>query len=140
MKFLLVLIFCSSYLLVSCTVSKCYEASNMDWYPYNSTIENCKTPNNVFCGTATYKNGEIPWNTCGDEEICYFKHCYDTKYCTKPGTYEHDYRGLDNVTFTVTCCDTDLCNVESSAKTLYIPSLSCLFYISVFIYLYFVTL
>ena len=136
MRCLLVLIFCSSYLLVSCTVSKCYEASNMDWYPYNSTIENCKIPKNAFCGTATYKNGEIPWNTCGDEEICYLKECYDTKYCTKPGTFEHDYHGLDNVTFTVTCCDTDLCNIESSAKILNNDIFSSLFYMCVLVYFY----
>ena len=67
---------------------------------------------------------------------------------TKTGTYERDYAGLSNVKFTVTCCDTDFCNVESqveinvdsSITTLNRTSLSCLFYMSFFYYLYFVTL
>ena len=138
MKLLLILTFFSSYLLVSCTVSKCYQASNIGLYSSNSTIEECKPPYLDFCVIATWKNGDVPWNTCGDDEFCMTKGCADARFCTKPGTFEHDYPGLDNVKFTVTCCDTDLCN--DSAKTLERNSFSCLFYISLYYYLYFVTL
>ena len=40
-------------------------------------------------------------------------------YCTKTGTYKRNYLGSSNMEITVTCCDTNLCNVESSAKILY---------------------
>ena len=139
MKFLLILTFCSSYFFVTCAVSKCYHANNIDLYSSNLTNEECKPPYSDFCGTSTWKNGDVPWGTCGDDEYCTSKGCCSSMHCTKPGTYGHDYPGLSNVKYTVTCCDTNLCNVQSTAKTLYEISFSCLFYMSVY-YIYFITL
>ena len=125
---------CSSYLLVSCAVLKCYKFSNLDIIPSNSTIEECWYPNNEFCATAKYKNGEVSHLTCGDDEFCTRKGCVDYTFCKKPGTFELDFPGLSNVKFTIICCDADLCNVENSAKSLYKNSSSCLFYICIFYY------
>ena len=138
MKFLRILIIFKSYLLVNCAGLKCYHASNIDSFP-NSTIKDCEKPYDAFCATAAFRNGEVPGFTCGDDEFCYSKSCADSIYCTKRGTWKHDYPGLSNVKYTLTCCDTDLCNVESSAKTLYRTSFNFVFYISKFYYLYFVT-
>ena len=131
MKILLIVTFCSTYLFVSCAVSKCYLANNLDLYPSNLTVEECKPQwlNWDFCATATWKNGEDPDLTCEDEVFC--TNCSDSTYCKKPGEFVHDYPGLSNVKITVTCCDTDLCNVETSAKTLYRISFSCLTYVFV---------
>ena len=134
MKFLLILTFCSSCLLVSCSVSKCYEANNLDYYSSNLTIEECALPNSDFCAIATWKNGEVPHERCGVEEICISKGCFGDRYCKKPGTFEHDFPGYSNVKFKITCCDTDLCNIESSAKTLYKFSFSSLFYMCILVY------
>ena len=148
MRYLLILIICSSYLLVSCAVSKCYESSNLELSSPNLTIQECKKPHNAFCAVGTFKNGKDPWSTCGDDEFCISKGCSDTRYCPKSGTFEHDLPGSSNVKFTITCCETDLCNVESnvetdvesSAKTLCRISFSSLFYMSIFCFFYFVTL
>ena len=94
----------------------------------------CDTYYHDFCATFTSRNGEVPHRTCGDDEICTSKGCIDTTFCTKPGTYEHDYPRLNNVKFTVACCDTNLCNVQSSAKFLNRISLSSLFCIYVLLY------
>ena len=139
MRLLLILTYFTSYLLVSCAVSKCYESSNIDFYSSNLTIEECTPPFMDFCATATIKNGDVSDFTCGVEEFCMSKRCSNSMHCTEPGTFERDYPGLSEVKFTVTCCDTDLCNVESSAKTLYRTSFIFVFYISKFYYLYFVT-
>ena len=139
MRCLLIITIFTSYSIVSCAVSKCYQASNIEIYSSNSTIEYCKPPYLDFCGTATWKNGEVPWNTCGNDEFCTTKRYADNMFCKKPGTFEHDFPGLNNVKLTVTCCDSDMCNVESSAKTLNRTSFRCLIYMSVFCYLYFFT-
>ena len=104
-------IFFSSFILVSCVGLKCFESSNIDFSPLNSTIKNCKKPHNAYCATATIRNREIPGYTCRGDEFCITKGCSDSIYCTKPGTYERDYPRLNNMKYTVTCCDTDLCNV-----------------------------
>ena len=140
MRCLLIITIFTSYSIVSCAVSKCYQASNIEICSSNSTIEYCKPPYLDFCGIATWKNGDVPNYTCGDEEFCVTKRCADTRYCKKPGTFEHDFPGLNNVKLTVTCCDSDMCNVGSSSTTSNRTSFSCLFYMSVFCYLYFVTL
>ena len=140
MRCLLVLIFCSSYFSFSCGVSKCYDFTNTYFHSSNLTIEECPPEYMDFCATVTVRNGEIPDFTCGDEEFCTSKECLDSLHCTEPGTFELDYPGLSTVKFTITCCDTDLCNVESTAKNLYRTTFSSLFYISLFYYLYFVTL
>ena len=88
----------------------------------------------------TYKNEELPYPTCGNEEICIARGCADTKYCPKPGTFEKDFPGLSNVKVTVTCCDTDLCNIESIAKISYEKSFSFLFYICIFVFTYLTSL
>ena len=126
----------------SCAGLKCQQASNLDFYPPNSIVEECDPPHNAYCATATIRNGEIPGYTCGDDKFCKTKSCSNSVHCTKPGTFERDYAGLNNVKYTVTCCDTDLCNVGSSAKTLYRASFSCIFNMSVFFFLlrYFVNL
>ena len=111
MRFLLILMFCSSCLLVNCAALKCYKSSNIDIFKSNSTIEECWSYNNEFCATATIRNGQVSYLSCGDEELCIRKSCTDSIYCTKPGTYERDYPRLNNMKYTVTCCDTDLCNV-----------------------------
>ena len=140
MKFLIISTVCLSYLLVICFGLKCYEASNVEINSSNLTIEECSYLHNSFCATATFRNGEVPHLKCGDDEICTSKGCTDSIHCKNPGTYKRNYPGLSYVEITITCCDTEFCNVESSAKTLYRTSFSCLFYISVFNYLYFVTL
>ena len=140
MRVLLVIIFISNYLLVSYAVSKCYEARSVELYSTNLTIEDCHPDYSKFCATATIKNGEVYDYNCGDEEFCMSKGCTDTKYCTEPGIFEHNYPGYSNVKFTITCCDTDLCNVESSAKTLYKISFSCLFYTCFSFYSYIASL
>ena len=99
-------------------------------------IEECDTDFIHFCETSTFKNGEITDYTCGYDEFCTSKSCYDSVHCTKPWTFEHDYPGLNNVKFTITCCDTDLCNVQSSAKNLYEISFSSLFYMCVLVIFY----
>ena len=137
MKFLLILKFFISYLFFICAGLKCQLSSNRDVYLQNSTIEECWYPHNAFCATATFKNGIVPHLSCGDDEICTTKTCSDSNYCYLE-TY--DYEIYPETIITVTCCDTDLCNVESSAKTFYRTCFSSLFYISVFYYLYFVTL
>ena len=140
MRYLLILMFCSSYLLVKCAVSKCYHGSNRDRYLSNLTIKECWYPDNKFCTTNKIKNGEVPEYTCGDDEFCTAKNCVGSMFCKKPGTFEHDFPGLNNVKLTITCCDSDMCNVRSSSTTSNRTSFSCLFYMSVFCYLYFVTL
>ena len=138
MKFLLIFTVCVSYFLVSCAGLRCYEANNIDHYSSNATIEECTEPT-VFCATVTFRNGQVPWNTCGDEEFCASSACYNYEFCKEPGTFEHDYPRLENVKVTITCCDTDLCNGESSAKTsnrISFPSFICM---SVFVYYYFMT-
>ena len=134
MRLLLVLTFCLNYFLNSCAVSKCYEYSNIDLYLSNLTIRECDKYYSDFCAISKVKNGVVPKYNCGDDEFCTSKGCYGSTYCTKPGTFEHNYPGLSNVKFTITCCDTDLCNVESSATALYKCSSSCLFYMSVYIF------
>ena len=140
MKYLIILTFCLSYLLVNCAVSKCYEGNNLDFNSLNLTIKECDTYYHDFCAIVTSRNGEIPHRTCGDDEICIAKGCIDTTLCTKPGTYEHDYTGLSDVKFTVTCCDTDLCNVESSAKFFIKISFSSLFYMCVLVLFYLISI
>ena len=140
MKFLPVFTFFFSYLLVSCAGLKCYQDSNIDSYSSNVFIEDCDTDFIDFCGTSTFKNGESPDYTCGDDEFCTSKGCYDSMHCSNTGTYDYDYPELSDVKLTITCCDTDLCNMESSAQTLYRNSFSCLFYMSFFYFLYFITL
>ena len=125
MNVLAILLFCSNCLFVSCAVSKCYEANNIDFYSSNLTVVECNPSHTGFCATTTFRNGDFPDVTCGDEELCYRKDCDNTMHCTKPGTFELDYVHLKNVKFTITCCDTDLCNVENSAKTLYKISFNC---------------
>ena len=140
MKFLLILTFCSSCLFVSCAGLRCYEGRNIG-FESNETIEECRYPYMDFCVTATFRNGEVPQYTCGEQEFCTTKRCYNTDYCKEAGTYERDYLRMENVKFTMTCCDTDLCNDENiltSAKTLNKISFSCLFYMSVFLYSCFV--
>ena len=136
MKFLLVLTFCTSCLLFSCAGLRCYEGRNIG-FETNETIEECSYPYMDFCITATFRNGEVPKYTCGDQEFCTTKRCYNTDYCKEPGTFERDYLRKENVTFTMSCCDTDLCNFEntlSSANTLYKISFNLLFYMSAFTY------
>ena len=127
MRYLLILIICSSYLLVNCAVSKCYDFSEIEYDYSNLTIKECKPPYTDFCATITVRNGEIPYFTCGDKEFCISKGCYST-YCPTSGTYDLDYSGLSDVKFTVTCCDTDLCNVESSAENAFKNCFSTLYY------------
>ena len=140
MKFLVVLMFCSSCLLASCAGLKCYRASNLDFYLFNLTIEECISDFSDVCATSTSRNGEVSYRTCGDEEFCTAKGCIDSRFCTKPGTYEHGYPGHQNVKFTITCCDADLCNVESSAKTLNRICFNSLFYMCVLVYFYLTSL
>ena len=140
MKFLLILTFCTSCLLFSCAGLRCYEGRNIG-FESNETIEECSYPYMDFCITATFRNGEVPKYTCGDQEFCTTKRCYNTDYCKEPGTFERDYLRKENVTFTMSCCDTDLCNIEnifSSAKTLKKLSLNLPFYMNVFLYFYYI--
>ena len=87
MNVLAILLFCSNCLFVSCAVSKCYEANNIDFYPLNLTVVECKPSHTDFCVTTTFRNGDFPDVTCGDEEFCYRKDCDDSFHCTKPGTF-----------------------------------------------------
>ena len=77
----------------------------------------CKSQhfNTDFCATATWITGEVPYLTCGDQEFCTLTGCSGSMYCKKPGDFVHDFPGLNNVILIITCCDTDLCNIESSA-------------------------
>ena len=107
MKCLPILIPFSSYLLVSCAGLKCYQDSNIDSYSSNVFIEDCDTDFIDFCGISTFKNGEVPDYTCGYDEFCTIKGCFDSIHCKKSGTYDYDYPGSSNIKLTITCCDTD---------------------------------
>ena len=135
MKILLILTFRTICLLFSYAGLKCFKGRNIG-FESNETIEECSYPYMDFCITATFRNGEVPKYTCGDQEFCTTKRCYNTDYCKEPGTFERDYLRKENVTFTMSCCDTNLCNVEvslNSAKTLNKISLSVLVCMSAFL-------
>ena len=100
----------TSFLLVSCAGSKCYEYSNVDSDSSDLTIEKCDPYYSDFCATDTFRNGFYD-NTCGDEEFCTVKACHSSSHCKEPGTYEYDYPGYGNYKSTTTCCDKDLCNI-----------------------------
>ena len=84
------------------------------------------------CATITYKNGEVPYRDCGDEEFCTEKGCIGAGYCTQMGKSLHHYPGRPAVKVTMDCCDYDLCNDDSSAPTSYNNSLSSIIALFVF--------
>ena len=102
---------------VACFVSgsdglKCYECS--DVYPDLST--NCSSAHTAirecgeflrYCGTATSTNNQSSSTDCGDN--CVIKGCEGAAYCAEPTKFE-----LTGLSFTVECCQGDLCN--SSAR------------------------
>ena len=133
MKFLLILNILTIYLLVSCVGLKCYESSNVETELSNLTIDECDPDYPEYCVTITVKNGAISYLKCGDEEFCTSRGCY-FDLCTKPGTYEDYYPEFPNVKYTVFCCDTDLCNVVSSAKNF--ENFNTLFFFPVLVGLY----
>ena len=96
-----------------------------------------------FCATITFKNGEIPDRECGDEEFCTEKGCTSSYYCKEEGTFEQDFPGIENVKFTIACCQEDLCNVEnetteSTACKINSSYLVCIFVFNFFVFLHFV--
>ena len=87
----------------------------------------------VYCGTITFKNGEIKNKDCGDAEFCTERGCIDSSHCKHIGTFEHNYPNT-NFKVTMTCCEEDLCNIESSAQTFnYTNSVFCII-ISLFLF------
>ena len=118
MKLLLILTVCLSYSIRNCDALKCYEIDNLGINSSKVNTEKCKPPMTDFCVTTSIKNGDDPYFTCGDREFCVSKGCFNSMYCKEPGTYEHYHPNEKNVQFKITCCGTDLCNFESSARTL----------------------
>ena len=90
----------------------------------------------TVCATVTFKNGEIPNKECGDAEFCTEKGCIGTSYCKELGTFEHHHPGWSDVKAAVSCCEEDLCNVDSSAKTC--KNINSLFYAIILILLCFI--
>ena len=120
MKYLVVFSAFLVYFTCNCTVQKCYsyEVNDPRFNKSKPKIEVCRYPYNAFCASATHKNGEVPYETCEDDEYCTELGCVGDLYCEKPGTYQHDYPGLRNVRFNMTCCDTNLCiNFEKEPET-----------------------
>ena len=121
MKYLVVFSAFLVYFTCLCTVQKCYNYEVNDTIPDKSQpeIETCECPYNAFCASVTFKNAEVPYETCGDDEYCTELSCVSDLYCIEPGTYQHDYPGLRNVRFSMTCCHTNLCiNFEKEPEAL----------------------
>ena len=126
MKLAIVLTIFSSYLLLNCEGLKCYDTGGFVADPSNVTTEECQPPFTNFCVTMKIDNGVDRYIYCGNEEFCTSKGCFNNMYCDEPGTFVRDHPTVGNATFTITCCDTDFCNInavksekESSANPLY---------------------
>ena len=115
-----------------------------DCDPYNYGYENYDYSIHQ-CATVTFKNYEDPDVNCGDEEFCTERGCISTSFCNELGTpHENNHPGRRNVNVPMTCCESDLCNIEapdkdfiSSAKTF--NKTSSLFCIIIFIVVNFIS-
>ena len=102
-----------------------------DYYNYGDNDHG-----SVYCATITFKNGEDPDAGCGGAEFCTERGCISSSFCKQLGTHEHTYPMRSHVKVTMTCCEGDLCNIESSAQTFnYTNSVVCII-MSSFLFLF----
>ena len=117
---------CSSYGL------KCYEykLDNPRSTYSEPTVEDCNADSfdngkfdhyyfgngSYYCATVTYKNGDNPFVDCGGAEFCTERGCISDWKCIRLGTPHNNIHPgyfINNVNVTMTCCEKDLCNIES---------------------------
>ena len=85
-------------------------SSSLQCYLGNSTDRiriTCSFYNSKFCVIYKFKSGVI--DNCG-EYICTELSCTDDTICKESGTSVLEMYGMK---ITTTCCDKDLCNIES---------------------------
>ena len=105
--FAITLVFC----IEISTCIKCYECSD-DNPNYKCDLSHSLTGkcmhNYNFCFTAYHEN-----SVCGnDAQKCVEKDCIGPEFCNKAGTFTMEYPSFSdlNGTFTIDCCEGDLCN------------------------------
>ena len=98
---------------------ECYKYNN---FLLNEGIERephvkvCKGRNSDFCYAAAMKKSDTPFVECDHDEFCIEQGCIDDEFCNETGTFERGYPGLENKTFTISCCEEDLCNLDTPAN------------------------
>ena len=76
---------------------RCYEGDKT-----NQSVITCPEQYSDFCTIYEY-NDEC------EDNICTELGCVDDRDCEEPGTSKQEKYGMN---FTLTCCDTDLCNLK----------------------------
>ena len=100
-------------LVSSSSALKCYQCN--DHFPSflcanETSVTNCLQGEDL-CATAYIKNKKNhPMYECGEKEFCVQKVCArrDPHFCKDSGTFEAV--NISNDTFTIECCEGDLCN------------------------------